>query len=85
MTTTSESARPFRRSAVLVDSLNEAPEPIGESIGVDDPGTAHGGRPRRMPGPPAPGGLVRRVRPLDVLPTRVRRIPGGTRGLVDAA
>jgi hypothetical protein len=84
MTITSGSARPSRRSTAAT-MLVEPPEPLIERIGVDDPETAHGGHPRRMPGPPVPGGLVRRVRPLVVLPTRVRRIPGHESSLFDAA
>ena len=65
--------------------LVEPSEPLIERLGVDDPETAHGGRSRRTPGPPIPSGLVTRVRPLVVLPTRVRRIPGHESSLVDAA
>ena len=58
----------------MATTLIEAPEPVHESIGVDDPKTAHGGRPRRTLGPPVPGGLMTRVRPPVVLPTMVRRV-----------
>lgn len=85
MTTTSGFAYPAVRSAALEAPLIEVPEPIIEPIGVDDPETAHGGRPRRMPGPPVPGGLVPRVRPPTTLPTKVRRVPGSPRGMVEAA
>jgi hypothetical protein len=85
MATTSGFARPRRRSTAVETALLELPEPIFEPLGVDDPKLAHGGRPRRTPGPPAPGGLVRRVRPPLVLPTRVRRIHGGMSAMVDAA
>ena len=85
MTTTSGFARPRRRSTAVPTMLLELPEPIFEPLGVDDPKLAHGGRPRRTPGPPAPGGLVRRVRPTVVLPTRVRRVHRDTSAMVDAA
>jgi hypothetical protein len=81
MTITSGFARPLTRAAAMDEPLMEVPEPIG----VDDPATAHGGRPRRMPGPPAPGGLIPRVRPTDALPTRVRRVPTRPSGMVEAA
>jgi hypothetical protein len=74
MTITSGFARPRRRSTAVATTLIEVPEPIFEPLGVDDPGSAHGGRARRTPGPPVPSGLVARVRPPVVLPTRVRRI-----------
>lgn len=85
MTITSGFAYPADLPAALEAPLVELPEPITEQVGVDDPETAHGGRPRRMPGPPVPGGLVPRVRPPATLPTRVRRVPGGPRGMVEAA
>ena len=85
MTTTSGFAYPADRPAALEAPLIEVPEPIIEPIGVDDAGTARGGRPRRMPGPPVPGGLVPRVRPPATLPTKVRRMPSGQRGMVEAA
>lgn len=82
MTITSGFARPRRRSRAGAVALIEVPEPTFEPLGVDDPGTAHGGRSRRMPGPPVSGGLVTRVRPPVVLPTRVRRIHLDSTGLV---
>jgi hypothetical protein len=83
MTITSGSALPGRRSAPVAITLVEVPEPIIESIGVDDPEIARGGRPRRTPGPPVNGDLVTRVRPPVVLPTRVRRIGMDARGEVN--
>ena len=74
MTITSGFAHRRGRSEAAATTLVEVPEPIFEPLGVDDPGTAHGGRSRRTPGPPVPSGLVMRVRPPVVLPTRVRRI-----------
>ncbi len=82
MTITSGFARPRGRTTAAAATLTEVHEPISEPLGVDDPGTAHGGRPRRMPGPPVPGGLVKRVRPPMLLPTRVRRIHVDARGVV---
>lgn len=74
MTTTSAIARPRRRSTPVAPPLIEVPEPIFETIGVDDPKVAHGGRRRLSRGPSAPGGLVVRVRPHAELPTTVRRV-----------
>ena len=74
MTITSGFVRPGRPARTVVTTLIGAPEPVDESIGVDDPKTAHGGHSRRTPGPPVTGGLVIRVRPPVALPTSVRRI-----------
>jgi hypothetical protein len=85
MTITSGLAHPRRRSTAVTTTPIEAPEPIIERIGVDDPKTAHGGRPRRMPAPLVPGGLVIRVRPPALLATRVRRVRADASSMVDAA
>jgi len=77
MVTTSGLAQQGHRSAAVATVLFEAPEPTIEPLGVDDPGTAHGGRSRRTPGPPIPNGLVTRVRAPVVLPTKVQRLPIG--------
>ena len=61
----------------LAASLIEAPEPVIEHIGVDDPKTAHGGRPRRRPSPPVPDGIAVRASQPVALETRVRRVPPG--------
>lgn len=82
MTTTSGSARLRRRSATVATTMVEAPEPIIESIGLDGPEMAHGGHPRRTPGPPVNGGVVTRVRPSVVPPTRVRRVDMAAKGVV---
>ena len=83
MTITSGLARTRRRSTAGATALTQVPEPVFEPHGVDDPRNAHGGRPRRMPGPPASSDLVERVRPPVVLPTKVRRIPMDARGVVE--
>jgi hypothetical protein len=75
MTTTSGSVGSSYRSTAVATTLLEVPEATVERLGVDDPLSAHGGHPRRAPGPPIPGGLVTRVRAPVALPTRVRRIP----------
>lgn len=80
MTTTSVLPRPAVPGgdvAAALVGLGETPEPDlepFEPFGVDDPDTAHGGRPRRTPGPPIPGVLVTRVRPRATLHTKVRRV-----------
>lgn len=84
MTTTSGFVEPSHRPAVAAPMV-QAPEPIMESIGVDDPGMAHGGRSRRVPGPPIPGALVARVRMAGPLPTRVRRIGMNAGGRIKTA
>ena len=77
MTITSGFAHPSHRTAAVATELVEPVEPVFEPLGVDDPGVAHGGRSRRVPGPPALDGLVTRVRVPATLPTRVRRVPAG--------
>mgnify|MGYP001544243539 FL=1 len=80
MTITSGLARSSRHSTAVVATRVEPPEPVIEHVGLDGPETAHGGQPRRMPGPPVPAGLVTRVRPANDLPTMVRRIELDARG-----
>ena len=82
MTITSGFAHPSHRTAAVATELVEPVEPVFEPLGVDDPGIAHGGRPQRMPIPPVPGGLVTRVRPPVVVPTKVRRIHMDASGVV---
>ena len=77
MTITSGFAHPSHRRATVAIELVEPMEPVLEPLGVDDPGVAHGGRSRRVPGPPVLDGLVTRVRAPATLPTRVRRVPTG--------
>lgn len=77
--------QPSRRATDVATTIvlaSEPPDPVlepFEPIGVNDPDVAHGGRSRRMPGPPIPGGLVTRARTPMALPTRVRRLPPSLR------